>query len=212
MSADPVVEQLARHRVVPVIALRDPNSAEALAQALAAGGLPVAEVTFRTAGASRSIRAMAGISGMLVGAGTVLTVEQACEAVDSGAQFIVAPGLNPKVVQHCINSGIPIFPGVATPSEIEQALDLGLSTLKFFPAEAIGGVKLLKALAAPYGMVRFMPTGGITSANLGDYLKLPMVTACGGSWMVAPELINECAWDRVRSLTAEAVTLVQALG
>lgn len=198
------------HRLLPVIALDRAIDAPPLADSLVAGGLPVAEITFRTAAAAESIRVMAARGDMIVGAGTVLSVDQVKEAVDAGATFIVSPGCNPKVIEYCVANAIPITPGVATPTDIELAHSFGLTLLKFFPAEALGGVGMLKALSAPYGMIRFIPTGGIHADNLRDYLALPSVVACGGSWMVASRLIAAGNFDRIRNLTREAVALTQS--
>src|SRR6202034_228660 len=156
------------------------------------------EVTFRTAAAEASIRTLAGRKDLLVGAGTVLNVDTVKRAVDAGAMFIVSPGFNPKVVGYCVEQKIPITPGIATPTEIEMAMDYGLSVVKFFPAESIGGIKTLKAFSAPYGMIQFIPTGGIGPENLMDYLRFPKVLACGGSWMVAKDLLAAKKFDRVR--------------
>ncbi len=202
---------LGRHRLVPVIALQSADDAGPLAEALVAGGLPIAEVTFRTAAAVASIRAMAKRGDMLVGAGTVLTVDQVDQARDAGASFIVSPGLNPKVVQRCIALGLPVCPGVATPTEIEAALDLGLRVVKFFPAESFGGLNTLKAIAAPYGMMRFMPTGGIGPENVMDYLRFKAVLACGGSWMVKPDLYADGDFSKVQRITHHAMQLVHEL-
>ena len=192
--------------IVPVIKLDDENNAVPLAKALCDGGIPAAEVTFRTSQAEGAIRRIsAAVPGMLVGAGTVLTTEQVDRAVGAGAKFIVSPGLNPKVVSYCREKGIPVIPGCSNPSDIEAALELGLDTVKFFPAEAMGGVKVLKALSAPYGSVRFMPTGGISASNLNDYLSLKNVVACGGSWMVKPELIASGDFGTITALSREAV-------
>ncbi|WP_168563947.1 bifunctional 4-hydroxy-2-oxoglutarate aldolase/2-dehydro-3-deoxy-phosphogluconate aldolase [Crateriforma spongiae] len=196
-----------KHRLVPVIVLQDAGHAEPLGRALVSGGLPIAEVTFRTDAAAESIRRMAENPDLCVGAGTVLTTDQVDQAQDAGASFIVSPGLNPKVVRHALDKGIPVFPGVSNPSDIEMGLDLGLNTLKFFPAEAVGGVKLLKAVSAPYHHVRFIPTGGISPANLKDYLQLASVLACGGSWMVPRDRITQSDFESVERLVAEAVTL-----
>ncbi len=204
-----VLAQVSRIRLVPVIALDDAAQAPRLAQALVAGGLPVAEVTFRTAAAAAAIRSMAADGRLLVGAGTVLTSDQVQQAQDAGARFIVSPGFNPKVVSAALKAGLPVFPGVATPTEIEMALDHGLSTLKFFPAEALGGVKMLKAISAPYGQVRFIPTGGIEPGNLKSYLALPSVVACGGSWMVAKDLVKAGNFEKVRELAQAAVALAR---
>ena len=180
-------ERLKAAGVVPVVKLKDIAQAEALADAFCAGGIPCAEITFRAAGAAEVIRRMLEKHPeMLIGAGTVLTVAQAKEALDAGAQFIVAPGTNPRVVDYVLQRGGVMLPGVMTPTEIEAAMAWGLDTLKFFPAEAAGGVKMLKSFAGPYAGVRFVPTGGITPENLADYLALPCVAACGGTY-IAPE-------------------------
>jgi len=206
----PIFEKLEQMRIVPVIVINDVTKAAPLAKALCDGGLPCAEVTFRTAGAADAIRAMVQTAPeMLVGAGTVLTTAQADEAIDAGAKFIVAPGLNPDVVRHCQAKNIPMLPGICTPSEIEQGLSLGLSVLKFFPAEAAGGANMLKALSAPYNKVKFMPTGGLTPANLSSYLSIKSVLACGGSWMVKDELINAGDFGKITELTKEAVALAK---
>ena len=202
-----ILDQLGRHRLVPVIALEDAAQADPLAAALVNGGLPVAEVTFRTAAAAGSIRAMAARGDLLVGAGTVLTPAQADEARDAGATFIVSPGFNPKVVQHCLDQGLPIVPGVSNPTDIEMALEHGLEVVKFFPAEAFGGLKTLKAMSAPYGNLRFMPTGGISPANVLEYLACPKVLACGGSWMVKPDLYADGDFTPVEAAVREAVKL-----
>lgn len=197
---------LGLHGIIPVVAIDNAAHAVPLARALEAGGLPCIEITFRTAAAAEALAAItASCPAMLAGAGTVLTVEQAKTAKANGARFIVSPGLNRKVVEYCLAEGLPVTPGVATPSDVEAALDLGLEVVKFFPAEAAGGVKFLNALSAPYRNVRFIPTGGIDEANLLSYLRLPRVVACGGSWMVKPELINGGRFDEIRALTARAV-------
>lgn len=201
-----IIDQLKHIRLIPAIICKDIQHAEPLADALIQGGLPCAEVTFRTPGASEIIKRMATRPHLLVGAGTVLTVEQARAAIDSGARFMVSPGFNAKVVQYCQSREVPIFPGVSTPTEIEMALNAGVTTLKFFPAEAFGGVKTLKALNGPYPMVNFIPTGGIGLHNLEDYLKLPYVLACGGSWMVASHLIESGQFTEITRLAAEAVS------
>lgn len=201
-----VFEKIHEIGIVPVIALEDVNAARPLAEALLRGGIACAEVTFRTAAAADTIRIMSEeYPELLVGAGTVLTTQQADEAWEAGASFIVSPGLNPKTVEHCINREMPVLPGVVTPSEIELALSLGLTTVKFFPAEAAGGIKMIKAMSAPYGNVRFMPTGGISLANMGDYLSFSKVIACGGSWMVKKELIEQGRFDTIAKLSAEAM-------
>ncbi len=196
--------------IVPVVVLNDAKDAEPLAKALCEGGLPCAEVTFRTEAAEEAIRIMTGqFPEMLVGAGTVLTTEQVDRAVAAGAKFIVSPGFNPTVVQYCIDKGIPITPGCMTPSEIEQALKHELEVVKFFPAEPAGGLKMLKAMAAPYVGMKFMPTGGISAGNVREYLKYDRILACGGSWMVKGDLINAGDFDKIRELTQEAVEIVK---
>ncbi|HEY8901100.1 MAG TPA: bifunctional 4-hydroxy-2-oxoglutarate aldolase/2-dehydro-3-deoxy-phosphogluconate aldolase [Chthoniobacterales bacterium] len=206
-----VLDQLHAARLVPVIALQSADHAAPLADSLLTGGLPVAEVTFRTAAAAESIRIMSEKAGLLVGAGTVLKVDQVKQAVDNGAKFIVSPGFNPKVVGYCVENNIPITPGTANPTDIEMALDFGLEVVKFFPAEAIGGIKTLKAFSAPYGMMRFIPTGGITEANLKDYLSFPKVLACGGSWMVPGDKMAEGKFDEVTALIESAVALAKSI-
>lgn len=205
-------DAIAAGKLVPVIALDRAESAPALANALLEGGLRCAEVTFRTEAAADAIKSMAdGFPEMLVGAGTVLTVEQVDRAVDAGAKFVVSPGFGPKVVRRCAERGIPIFPGVATASEIQMALDEGITTVKFFPAEQAGGVGMIKALAAPFKQVRFIPTGGVNTKNVADYLAIPAVIAVGGSWMVPTDALKAGDWARVTQLTSEAVKAVAAL-
>ncbi|MCL2189213.1 MAG: bifunctional 4-hydroxy-2-oxoglutarate aldolase/2-dehydro-3-deoxy-phosphogluconate aldolase [Defluviitaleaceae bacterium] len=203
-------EKLAQLRIVPVITLHDAAKAAPLAKALIDGGLPCAEVTFRTAAAAEGIKNMvAAYPEILVGAGTILTPEQADKAVAAGAKFIVAPGLNPEVVRHCQKIGVPVLPGIMTPSELEQGLSLGLTHLKFFPAGAAGGAAMLRALSAPYGAVKFMPTGGVTSENLQDYLSIKSVFACGGSWMVKEDLLANDNFEEITRLTREAVAALK---
>ena len=195
--------------IIPVIKIEDAANALPLAKALIDGGLPAAEVTFRTAAAADAIAAITkAYPEMLVGAGTVLTVEQADAAKAAGAKFIVSPGFNPEVVQHCQKIGVPMIPGTSSPSDIEKALSLGLTTVKFFPAEAAGGLAMLKAMAAPYGNVKFMPTGGLNEKNILDYLAFDKIIACGGSFMVKDDLIRGGEFDRIRDLTANAVKLM----
>jgi 2-dehydro-3-deoxyphosphogluconate aldolase/(4S)-4-hydroxy-2-oxoglutarate aldolase len=203
------LEKILQMKIVPVVAIHDAGHSDALADALIEGGLPCAEITFRTAAAADAIRTMAKRGDMLIGAGTVLTIDQVKLAVDAGATFMVAPGLNPRVVGYCRERNIPIAPGVATPTDIETALDLGLKILKFFPAEAFGGLKTLKAISAPYTALKFIPTGGINADNVIAYLEHPKVVACGGSWMVKSALIAAGRFDKITSLTREAVNLVQ---
>jgi 2-dehydro-3-deoxyphosphogluconate aldolase / (4S)-4-hydroxy-2-oxoglutarate aldolase len=208
MSND-IYSELGRHKLVPVIALDDAAHAAPLADALVAGGLPVAEVTFRTDAAVESIRTMAQRGDLLVGAGTVLTLHQVDQAQAAGAKFIVSPGFNPKVVEHALQLGMPICPGVCTPSEVEQAIGHGVEVVKFFPAEAFGGLATLKAIAAPYRKVRFIPTGGIGPNNVCDYLAFHRVVACGGSWMVKPDLYANGDFAPLEKAVAEAVDLVR---
>ena len=195
------------HKIIPVVAIQDAGDALPLADALIRGGLPCAEITFRTAAAPDAIKAIAQRGDMLVGAGTVLTVDQVKQAMDAGATFIVSPGFNPKVVGYCVEKNIPVTPGVSNPTDIEMGLDFGLEILKFFPAEAFGGLKTLKAMSAPYTMMRFIPTGGIGPDNVLEYLKHPKVPACGGSWMVKSDLIAAGRFERITELTREAVSI-----
>ena len=205
-----VLGALRRLRIVPVIVIDDPADATPLAGALIEGGLPCAEVTFRTPHAAEAIAGMAQAHPeMLVGAGTVLTPQQAARALNAGARFIVAPGFNPAVVDYCLERGVPVYPGVCTPTEIEMALGKGLQVLKFFPAEAAGGLPFLKAAAAPYSGVEFMPTGGINPENLPSYLGFKRVLACGGSWMAPTEWIAGKQFDRIRAETERAIRVVR---
>ena len=198
--------------IIPVVVLNRVADAEPLAESLIKGGLPCAEVTFRTDAAEESIRAIAKkFPDMFVGAGTVLTVEQADRAVDAGAKFIVSPGLNPKVVEHCLKKNYPITPGIMTPSELEIALGFGLDVVKFFPAENAGGLKMIKAISAPYTMMKFMPTGGINTTNVRDYLACDKILACGGSWMVKGDLINAGDFAKIEELTKEAAAIVKEI-
>ena len=186
-----IFEQFRKIGIIPVVVLDDAKDAKALGRALVEGGLPCAEVTFRTAAAEESIRIMAKeFPDMLVGAGTVLTIAQAQRAIAAGARFIVSPGLNPKVVKYCLENGVPITPGIQTPTEIEMALEHGLKVVKFFPAEPAGGLKMIKAVAAPYVNLNFMPTGGISASNVREYLAYDRIVACGGSWMVKKDLVE----------------------
>ncbi len=207
---DKVLEQIQNIGIVPVVVLEDVKDAAPLAQALCDGGLPCAEVTFRTAAAEECIRVISKeFPDMLVGAGTILKTEQADRAADAGAKFIVSPGLNPRVVAHCVEKKIPVTPGCCTPSDIEQALEFGLEVVKFFPAEPAGGLPMIKALAAPYVGLKFMPTGGINAKNVGEYLAYDRILACGGSWMVSGALVKAGEFDRIRELTREAAAIVK---
>lgn len=204
--------KLGEYGIVPVVVLNDSKDAAPLADALCEGGLACAEVTFRTEAAAESIKIMSeNHPEMMVGAGTVLTVEQVDEAVAAGAKFIVSPGLNPEVVKYCLDKNIPITPGVVTPSEMEQAIELGLNLVKFFPAEPSGGLAMIKAVAAPYTMLKFMPTGGINPNNVKEYLKDDKIFACGGSWMVKGNLVDEGNFDEIKRLTKEAVNIVKEI-
>lgn len=205
-----VLKKIQEIGIVPVVVLEDAKDAAPLAKALMDGGLPCAEVTFRTDAAEESIRIMSEqFPDMLVGAGTVLTTDQVDRAVAAGAKFIVSPGLNPRIVKYCVEKGILITPGCSNPSDIEQALENGLEVVKFFPAEAAGGLPMIKAMAAPYVGVKFMPTGGINAKNVRDYLAYNRVIACGGSWMVKGELVKEGKFDEIEKLTREAVEIVK---
>jgi 2-dehydro-3-deoxyphosphogluconate aldolase / (4S)-4-hydroxy-2-oxoglutarate aldolase len=204
---DPIFDQLLRHRVLPVVVIHELAQAVPLAQALGAGGLPVAEVTFRTPAAAGAIRLLSTETDLLVGAGTVIRPEQVDAAVEAGARFVVTPGFSSAVVRRCAELEVPLIPGVATATEVIAALDHGLSVLKLFPAEAVGGIAALKALAGPFPEVRFVPTGGVTAANLAAYLAVANVAAVGGSWMVARELIAAGDFGTIERLTAEAVAL-----
>ena len=198
--------------VVPVVVLEDAKDAKPLAKALVEGGLPCAEVTFRTAAAEESIRLMTeAYPDMLVGAGTVLTIDQVNRAVNAGAKFIVSPGFDPEIVDYCLNRGIPVFPGCVTATEVAMAVKRGMKVVKFFPAETSGGVAAIKALAAPYTDISFMPTGGVNEKNLLDYLSFNKIICCGGSWMVPGDAVKAKDWDRIRALTSSAVQLMLGL-
>ena len=200
-----MVSVIGASRIIPVVVLDDVRAAAPLGAALAAGGLGTVEVTFRTDAAVDAIAAMSERADLLVGAGTVLTPAQVDRAVEAGARFVVSPGFAPAVVRHCQQLGVPVFPGVATATEIQMALDAGLDTVKFFPAEQLGGVSMIKALAAPFRGVRFIPTGGVNTGNLAAYLAHPAVLAVGGTWMVAAELIAAQRWNEITRRSADAV-------
>lgn len=198
--------------ILPVIAINDADKAVPLAKALCRGGLPAAEITFRTACAAEAIkRIRESVPEMLVGAGTVLTEAQVDEAIDAGVEFIVTPGFNPQIVKYAISKGVEIMPGTATPGEMEQAMTLGLDVVKFFPAEQNGGIAKLKAVAAPYSKLKFIPTGGVNAKNLNDYLSFNKILACGGTWMVKQDLIDAENWDEITRLTQEAVNSMLGL-
>ncbi len=207
-----MIKELYSIGLIPVIKIENPDDAVPLAKALIDGGLPAAEITFRTKCAAEAIKNITdAFPEMLVGAGTVLTTEQVDAAIAAGSKFLVSPGLNPKVTAYALSKGVPMLPGCSNPSDIEAALELGLSTVKFFPAEAAGGLNMLKAMAAPYGQLTFMPTGGINAGNLLDYLKFNKIIACGGSFMVKDELIKEKKWDEITALTRNAVKTMLGL-
>lgn len=204
-------EQFYDYAVVPVVVLDDAEDAAPLAEALVKGGLPCAEVTFRTEAAEESIRIMSEkYPDMLVGAGTVLTTEQVDRAVAAGAKFIVSPGFDPEIVDYCMEKNIPVFPGCVSPSEVAQAVKRGLKVVKFFPAEQAGGLAMLKAMAAPYTMLKFMPTGGINTKNLKEYLGFSKILCCGGSWMVKGDMIKNKEFDKITEMTREATELAAA--
>ena len=204
-------EQFYDYAVVPVVVLDDAEDAAPLAEALVKGGLPCAEVTFRTEAAEESIRIMSEkYPEMLVGAGTVLTTEQVDRAVAVGAKFIVSPGFDPEIVDYCMEKNIPVFPGCVSPSEVAQAVKRGLKVVKFFPAEQAGGLAMLKAMAAPYTMLKFMPTGGINTKNLKEYLGFSKILCCGGSWMVKGDMIKNKEFDKITEMTREATELAAA--
>lgn len=204
-------EKLANLKIIPVIAISKIEYAVPLARTLIENGLPCAEITFRTACAAEAIAEMRKeFPDLLIGAGTILTNKQVDQAIESGADFIVSPGFNPRIVQYCLDRHIPIVPGVNTPSLVEQAMEMGLQTLKFFPAEPSGGKNMLKALSAVYP-IKFMPTGGIGLNNINDYLSIPSVLACGGSWMVPSELIDRGNWEELGNLVKNAILQVNEL-
>lgn len=205
-----ITTQLQRLKVVPVIALDHAEDILPLADTLAQNGLSVAEITFRSPAAGEAIRLLRQQrSDFLIAAGTVLTADQVFHAKNAGADFVVTPGFNPKIVQLCQDLGLPIIPGVNNPMAIEATLELGIDTVKFFPAEASGGVKMIKALLGPYAQLKIMPTGGIGLQNIQDYLAIPNVVACGGSWFVEKTLINAKNWSEINRLTQEVVTLIK---
>ena len=207
-----MLKQLSLAGLVPVIKVKHAEDAVPLCTALKNGGLSVAEITFRTDAAEEAIRLVhEALPDVLLGAGTVLTCEQADRAWQAGAGYIVSPGLNPQVVKHCIDKGYPVLPGCANPSDIEAALSFGLKTVKFFPSEALGGLKMIKAMAAPYGDVKFVPTGGINPKNLPEYLAFPKIAACGGSWMVPDDAVEQKDWARIEALAREAVQIMLGL-
>jgi 2-dehydro-3-deoxyphosphogluconate aldolase / (4S)-4-hydroxy-2-oxoglutarate aldolase len=206
-----VIEEIGRLRLIPMVVIDTVERAADFGNALVQCGLPVAEITFRTPAAEAVVRALARRGDILVGAGTILTIEQADRAIDAGAQFLVSPGTNARVVEHVLSRGVTMVPGVATPTDIELAISLGVSVLKFFPAETMGGTAAIRALGGPYPNVRFVPTGGITHDKLRSYLKLQPVVACGGSWMAPREFLAAGRFDAIRQLVAQAVELVSSV-
>ena len=200
-------EQLSQHRIIPVVKLEHAESAQPLADALVAGGLPIAEITLRTGCALDAIQQLAARDDILIGAGTVLNKKQCKQAIAAGAKFIVSPGFDKGMVEYCIKQNMPVYPGVATASEIQKAHKTGVRTMKFFPAEANGGIKALKALAGPFHQIQFIPTGGINADNAKDYLRHSFVTAIGGSWMVKPDLIDGCDYATITQLAKAATEL-----
>ena len=212
MKMKELAEKFQKFGVVPVVVLEDTKDAAPLAKALVEGGLPCAEVTFRTEAAEASIRLMAEqYPEMLIGAGTVLTKEQVDAAVKASAKFIVSPGFDPEIVDYCLEKEIPILPGCISPSEVAQAVKRGLNIVKFFPAEAAGGLAMIKAMAAPYTSLKFMPTGGINAKNLEEYLSCDKILCCGGSWMVKGDMVKAGEFDKIREMTKEARQLVDAI-
>lgn len=207
-----IVERFQELGVVPVVVLDEAKDAVPLAEALVEGGLPCAEVTFRTEAAKESIRLMTErFPDMLVGAGTVLSRDQVDAALEAGAKFIVSPGFDAEIVDYCLEKKIPVFPGCISPSEFAQAVKRGLRVVKFFPAESAGGIGMIRAMAAPYVGIKFMPTGGINTGNLGEYLSCDKILCCGGSWMVKSEFVKNGEFDKIRELTQEARNLAKSI-
>ena len=205
MTISSILADLERYRIIPVVAIESKEHAVPLAAALTEGGLPCAEITLRTDAAVNAIDSLAQRSGFLVGAGTVHSADQARRAVDAGARFVVTPGFNPKTVAWCLDHGVLVIPGTSSPTDLEMAIEFGLHVVKFFPAEQLGGVKMLNALSGPYAEIRFVPTGGIHPTNVHQYLSLPSVLACGGTWMTKPDLLATGNFKEVTRLTGEAV-------
>ena len=206
-----ITKQIDEIKVMPVVAIESVDDAQRLADALIAGGIPCAEITLRTDAGIAVIESLSNRSDFLVGAGTVHNAEKAKAVTDVGSKFVVAPGFNPKTVAWCVENKVPVFPGTSSPTDLEHALEFGLEVVKFFPAEAMGGVKTLKAFHGPYSSLRFMPTGGVSTANLADYLSLPYVIACGGSWMVKGDMIAAGRFDEITQIAAETVQLVKKI-
>ena len=206
-----ITKQIDEIKVMPVVAIESVDDAQRLADALIAGGIPCAEITLRTDAGIAVIESLSSRSDFLVGAGTVHNAEKAKAVTDVGSKFVVAPGFNPKTVAWCVDNKVPVFPGTSSPTDLELALEFNLEVVKFFPAEAMGGVKTLKAFHGPYRSLRFMPTGGVSTANLADYLNLPYVIACGGSWMVKADMIAKGRFDEITQIAAETVQLVKKI-
>ncbi len=204
---EPLFEELKDFRIIPVVVIHQADSALPLTDTLVRGGLACAEITLRTPAALDAIRKMARRKEMLVGAGTVLSIDQVKAACDSGARFVVSPGFNPELVVYCLENGIPVIPGVCTPTEVGNAMACGLEVLKFFPAESFGGLKTLKAISEPYADIRYIPTGGITPDNLADYLDFDKVLACGGTWIARSNLISDGSFDRILQNVTEALSI-----
>lgn len=207
-----IYNEIGKLRIIPVVVLDNANHASLVAKALKDGGLPCAEITFRTEAAEEAIKTISDMfPDILVGAGTVLNIGQAERAIAGGAKFIVSPGFSKEVVGYCIKRNVPIIPGCATPTEIEMAISMGIEVIKFFPAEALGGTKMLKAVSAPYHQIKFIPTGGISRENISDYLKLKQVLCCGGSWMVSRELIKKGEFEKITELTQETMEKIRLI-
>lgn len=206
-----VLSVIGNFRILPIVAIKNAKDATSLADALISGGLPLVEVTFRTEAAEEAIRRIAARGDMLVGAGTVVTVNQAEKAIAAGAEFMVSPGFDAEIVRFCFEKGIPITPGICTPSEAMAAMKLGLTTLKFFPAEAYGGLKTLKAISAPLSSINFIPTGGVNTKNLAEYIAFPKVLACGGTWLATSEMIEQGRFDDITDLCKEAALIAAAV-
>ena len=206
-----ITKQIEEIKVMPVVAIESVDDAQRLADALIAGGIPCAEITLRTDAGIAVIESLSDRSDFLVGAGTVHNADKAKAVTDVGSKFVVAPGFNPKTVSWCVDNKVPVFPGTSSPTDLEHALEFGLEVVKFFPAEAMGGVKTLKAFHGPYRSLRFMPTGGVSTSNLADYLSLPYVIACGGSWMVKGDMIAAGRFDEITRIAAETVQLVKEI-
>jgi 2-dehydro-3-deoxyphosphogluconate aldolase / (4S)-4-hydroxy-2-oxoglutarate aldolase len=211
MIMSDVLAVIGNSRILPIVAIKNAKDAIPLADALKAGGLPLVEVTFRTEAAEDAIRAIASRGDILVGAGTIVTVNQAEKALKAGAKFMVSPGLDAEIIRFCLDKGVAVTPGICTPSEVMAAMRLGLATLKFFPAEAYGGLKTLKAISAPLASIKFIPTGGVNPKNLPEYLAFSKVFACGGTWLATSEMIEHGRFDDITNLCKEAVRIAASV-